>query len=245
LALLDTQKEKLILLKNSFKGEKCYVLSCGPTLTDHSHEKVTKLLQNNLTISIKQAYDLFTPFTDFHVYNCANYKNYDYSQKRPVVVEASTTPFKLGECDLKFFIKERDFNNSLTAKKNFDDWTFDNQGMLRPFGPGIMYETVFYLLKHLGVSEIITIGWDNKLLDAPADKQHFYDKENSKYEKSNFIHSNEVALNDASVKSLPTEVKTTSDAIGEWHRWLKDGGCTLKVISALNPAPSSVERIVI
>ena len=35
LANLPTQVEKLELLKDSFKGEKCYVVACGPTLLDH------------------------------------------------------------------------------------------------------------------------------------------------------------------------------------------------------------------
>ena len=243
MALLNTQKEKLDLLKDSFKGEKCYVLACGPTLTDNPPEKVTKLLENNLTIAIKQAFNLFENFIDFHLYNCGNFKNYDYSTRRPVVLEASTTPFKLGECDLKFFIRERDFNSSVAVKKNFDEWTFSKQDSLRPYGPGIMYEALFYLLEHLGVSEAITLGWDNKLLDAGADKQHFYDKEGSDYEKADFIDANEVATNENSVKTLKQEESITSSVVEDWCDWLKENDCTLKIISEINPASPKIERV--
>ena len=115
--------------------------------------------------------------------------------------------------------------------------------MLRPYGPGIMYEAVFYLLQHLGVSEVITIGWDNKLVSNEADKQHFYDKENSEFDKAEFIHSNEVANNDNAVKTLSHEEKITADVIQNWYTWLKENGCTLKIISPYNPAPDSIERV--
>ena len=240
---LTLQSEKLAVLKDLFKGERCYVLSCGPTLTEHDEDAVKGLLQNNLTVAVKQAYDLFASLTDFHVYNCANFKKYDYTQHRPVVMEASTTPYKLGECDLKFFIRERSFDNSVAAKKNFDDWTLDKQAMLRPYGPGIMYEAVFYMLQHLGVSEVTTIGWDNKLVAGGADQQHFYDQEGSLLDKADFIHQNEVAANEAAVQTLSHEENITVGVVGEWYDWLKENGCELKIISRLNPADERIERV--
>jgi len=243
LQTLSLQTEKLELLKDLFKGENCYVLSCGPTLTDHDEVKLTALLADTLTVSIKQAYDLFAEVTDFHIYNCANYKNYNYSKKRPMVMEASTTPFKLGECDLKFFIRERNFDNSVSEKKNFGDWTLDAQSILRPYGPGIMYEGVFYLLQHLGVSEATTIGWDNKLLPDGADQQHFYDKKGSEYNKADFIHSNEVAANEAAVETLSHEEKITLAVVDDWYDWLKAEGCELKIASRLNPASKKIARV--
>ena len=240
---LSLQTDKLELLKDLFKGESCYILSCGPTLTEHDSDKLSTLLGDTLTISIKQAYDLFSEVTDFHVYNCANYKKYDYSKKRPVVMEASTTPFKLGECDLKFFIRERNFDNSVSEKKNFGDWTLSAQSLLRPYGPGIMYEGVFYLLQHLGVSEATTIGWDNKLLPDGPDQQHFYDKKGSKYNKKDFIHSNEVAANKTAVETLSHEEKITLAVVEDWYNWLQEEGCELKIISRLNPASKKIARV--
>ena len=188
---------------------------------------------------------MFEQETDFHVYNCANFKNYDYSNHRPIVAEASTTPFKLGECDLKFFIRERNFDNSISSKKNFDDWTLENNTLLRPFGPGIMYEMVFYLLEHLGVSEIITIGWDNKLLDDDPLHGHFYDMKGSGMKKEDFIDSNDVAENENSAKSLKYEEKLTVGAIQDWYNWLKSKDTVIKIVSTKseNPAPKEIERV--
>jgi hypothetical protein len=238
-----SQSEKIEFLKDLFKGEKSYVLSCGPTLTDHDPDKIRGLLKDNLAISVKQSFDLFGEFIDFHIYNCANFKEYDYSNNRPVIIEASTSPYKLSECDLKFFIRERDFNKSLSITEDFDSWTFEQQTILRPYGPGIMYEVVFYTLQHLGVSDIITIGWDNKLIEGTAAQQHFYDKQGSKLQKSQFIHSNEVAENPAAVETLTKEGEVSTNGILPWYKWLKSKECHLKIVSSINPAPEEIERV--
>ena len=240
-----SQKDKILFLEGIFKDKKAYIVSCGPTLTDHDPKKIEDLLKDNLAISIKQSYDMFSEFIDFHIYNCANFKKYDYSKNRPVVIEASTSPYRLSECDLKFFIRERDFNNSVAKTEEFDSWTFNEQPLLRPYGPGIMYEVVFYTLQHLGVSEVVTIGWDNKLVEGDAAQQHFYDKKGTDLDKKDFIHSNEVASNPAAVASLNTEGTVSTNAILPWYRWLKDKGLTLKIISSINPAPQEIEREVI
>ena len=240
-----SQTEKVEFLKDLFKGEKAHILSCGPTLTDHDPEKIRELLKDSLGVSIKQSFDLFGDMIDFHIYNCANFKQYDYSENKPVVIEASTTPYRLGECDLKFFIQERDFNKSVAATGDFNSWTFEKQPLLRPYGPGIMYEVVFYTLQHLGVSEVITIGWDNKLIQGTAGQQHFYDKQGSDLDKSDFIHSNEVAANQAAAATLDNEAKISTDAILSWYEWLKSQGTELKIISSINPAPEQIERIAV
>lgn len=238
-----SQTDKLSFLKDLFKGEKSYILSCGPTLTEHPQDKIKNLVSSALTVSIKQSFNLFEEETDFHIYNCANFKKYDYSNNSPVVIEASTSPYRLGECDLKFFIRERDFNKSVSATKDFDSWTFEKNPLLRPYGPGIMYEVVFYTMQHLGVSEIITIGWDNKLIEGTAAQQHFYDKQGSALQKKDFIDSNEVAENPAAVDTLETEGNVSTDAILPWCEWLQTQGTTMKIVSRLNPAPEQIERI--
>ena len=238
-----SQEDRLRILKDAFKGEECYIVSCGPTLTESDQDKVKDLLSNNLTISIKQSYDLYKDLVDIHVYNCANYKNYDYGEKKPIVLEASTSLFELGENDLRFTIRERRFDRSVSAIKNFDDWTFEENSKMRPYGPGIMYESVFFLLEHLGVSGVTTLGWDNKLLDKAANKQHFYDQDDSIFEGEEMITHNEVAKNYESVSKLPLEEQVTIDAISDWYDWLLQKGCELKIVSSINPAPEKIKRV--
>ena len=238
-----SQIEKLQFLKDLFKGDKAVLLSCGPTLTDHDPQKVKDLLKDNLGVSIKQSFQMFEDFIDLHLYNCGNFKNYDYSNNRPIVMEASTSPLKLGECDIKFFIRERDFNKSVAATKDFDSWTFEKQPLLRPYGPGIMYEVVFYALQHLGVSDIITIGWDNKHIEGTAAQQHFYDKIESDLDKKDFIDSNEVAQNATAVATFSEEDRVSTEAISNWAEWLSTKGTKITIVSSINPAPDSIDRM--
>jgi len=240
LRTVPSQTEKLALLKDSFKGEKCYVVACGPTLLDHDQTKLKEIFANNLTLGIKQTFDLFKDAIDFHIYNCGNFKNYDYGENGPVVVEASTTPWKLGPADIKYFIQERDFQKSLSILENFDEWTLTDQPQLRPYGPGIMSEIVFYLAHHLGVSEIVTIGWDNKITDKV--KHHFYETEDGSTD--GFIDSNSVAEN-VPLEQLEYEIKITTKAIERWYTWLKKQNIDLTIISEVNPGSKKIPRTTI
>ena len=161
----------------------------------------------------------------------------------PIIFEASSVPYRLGPCDLKFFIQERDFRNSIAAKLNFDEWTLDKQQLLRPYGPGIEYEVVFYTMQHLGFSEVTTIGWDNKLIDGEANQQHFYNKKDSEFKNEDFIDHNEVAKNHESVKTLKKEVDMCNDSMLSFYRWIKEKGTDIKIVSRLNESPSEIERV--
>jgi len=240
---LNLHYERVLELKDSFKGEKCYIVSCGPTITEHNQEALELMLKDNLVIAVKQAFDLFPQHVDFHAYNCANFKRYDYSENKPIAIESAATQHQIGQCHIKFFVDNTNFNNSVSMTKEFEKGTYENSINIRPYGPGIMYESVFYLAQHLGVSEIITIGWDNYLTKDKGPYQHFYDKEGSSYEEKEFIHHNAVADNLNAVQSLPYEEKITSDAIGPFVNWLNSKDITLKIISTTNPAPDFIERL--
>jgi len=235
------QKEKLKILKNSFKGFKSVLISCGPSLNDQDKNKLNELLKSRLVLSIKQSFDLFSQFTDFHFYNCANYKKYDYSKHKPIVFESSTVFGGIGNADLLFKIPQgMDYDNSLCRKKNINDWTLEKEPHNRCFGPGIEYEIVFFAAHHLGVSELTTIGWDNKLInDGDPDKQHFYDKDEGS--NNDWIQANKVSSNSHSVNFLEFEEKITSDFIINFSDWLLQNNCKLKIISDLNPAPKHLK----
>tara|TARA_Y100000034_G_C6909381_1_gene423329 strand:+ start:891 stop:3008 length:2118 start_codon:yes stop_codon:yes gene_type:complete len=236
---LEYQEDKLKVIKDAFKGERCYVVSCGPSLLDHDIRSLKKLFADDLVICVKQAYDMFSELTDFHVYNCANFKKYDYGMSEPIILEASSLGRKLGHCDISFPIVERGFGNSLSAQKNFSEWTFDKKPLTRPYGPGIMYEMIFYLIEHLGISEVITIGWDNKLRE--DNKHHFYDINGD--DRSKHIHFNAVDDNKVAVENLPHEAELTNSVIGDWYSWLKDSGAEMKIISKENEAPDHILRL--
>ena len=233
-----SQETRLEILKDAFKGDRCFIASCGPSLLEHETSDLKEAFRDNVVIAIKQTYDVFAELVDFHVYNCANFKKYEYGNRKPIVFEASSIPQQLGECDIRFPITERGFENSLCVKKNYDEWTLEKRPYARPDGPGIMYELVFYLVEHLGFSEVVTVGWDNKLNEHK--KQHFYDLTGE--DRSNFIHFNAVDDNLDAVESLPEEARITVEAMGEWFDFLSKNGTELKIISEQNEAPPIVPR---
>jgi len=235
---VSSQDTRLEILKDAFKGDRCFIASCGPSLLSHETTDLREIFQESVVIAIKQTYDVFTDLVDFHVYNCANFKKYDYGKRKPIVFEASSIPQQLGDCDIRFPITERGFENSLCAKKNYEEWTLEKRPHARPYGPGIMYELVFYLVEHLGFSEVITVGWDNKLNEHK--KQHFYDLTGE--DRSKFIHFNAVDDNPGAVERVAEEARITVEARGEWFEFLAKGGTELKIISEHNEAPPMVPR---
>lgn len=63
---------------------------------------------------------------------------------------------------------------TVAYKHNFDDFLIEKTGINRPWGPGIIYESVFYSLLFMGAKKIITVGWD--IADSSGGNKHFYDK---------------------------------------------------------------------
>jgi glycosyltransferase involved in cell wall biosynthesis len=244
MSLVDDLQSKIDILKDSYSGETLYVLSCGPSLGEYDKEYLKDFLADKPTLSIKQAYNDFSDVTDFHFFNCANlpnpighpvYRHYKYDEdKRPIIVSSSN--YDLGrrwhraqKQDIFFKIPIRtEINNEfVTVTKKFDDFLIDNN-LTRPCGPGIMYETVFYMAAHMGFKEIICLGWDLRQEDPNADTyEHFYG-------------STEDVFNRGDI--LDWEIKVTRDASKELYYWLKEKNIELKVASS-SAVYENIERI--
>ena len=178
----SSDRKKLDLLKNKYKGEDCYILSCGPSLNNYSEEFLNKALANKLVFAVKQAYNKAPDVVDFHFFNSNNFELYKYRENRPIVF-ASSAESEIAmiyhiwsnnqEYDVFNFIPDdRDISKSICKSLNFEEYTYENK-IDRPWGPGIMTEMVFYLAVHMGVKNIYTIGWD---LEKPGSTKsnHFY-----------------------------------------------------------------------
>ena len=72
-------------------------------------------------------------------------------------------------------------DKQLLKKKNFEEYNFHNK-LHRPWGPGILYETVFYLCHYMGIKNVYTIGWD--LAEHGKDISHYFSKNDEKYKQS-------------------------------------------------------------
>jgi len=236
--------DKLEYLKDIHKGETLYILNCGPSLNEYKVDYLKDFLKDKPVFAIKQAYNYFPEVTDYHFFNCSNLpleednkkiiQHYSYKDHRPVTIASSN--YDLGKRwsymqknDVFFKIPIRtEINNEfVTVTKKFEDFLIDNN-LTRPCGPGIMYETVFYMAVHLGFKEIICIGWDLRQEDANENNyEHFYKNDKK------LINKGDV---------LDWEIETTRDASKELYYWLKEKNINIKVASS-SAVYEKIERV--
>jgi len=241
-----TLKEKVALLKDSFKGETCYVLSCGPSISDHTLKQYKEKLQDKLVLSVKQTYDKVPDLVDFHFFNCANtprpkgyplLEHYQYNDNEPIIVASSNyplhsrwSPFQKHDLFFKIPIRTEINDQFICKTKNFDDYDL-GVNVERPCGPGIMYETVIFMAAHLGVKKIIAVGWDLSQTNPkkPNEYEHFYKDEK-------MLIKGDI---------LPWEVAATCEASKELYEWLQGRGIELELASNKSSLYEKIPRVVL
>tara|TARA_R100000008_G_scaffold372_2_gene339 strand:- start:27823 stop:29814 length:1992 start_codon:yes stop_codon:yes gene_type:complete len=238
-------EEKLDALKDCYKGETAYLLNCGPSLNDYDPEFLNEFLKDKPVLAVKQAYSKFPEITDFHFFNCCNLpspgdelikQHYTYDEdNRPIVVASSNydlgtrwAGFQKQDIFFKIPIRTEIDNEFVSITKKFDDYLIDNN-LTRPCGPGIMYETVIFVAVHLGIKELVAIGWDltHKKVDI-NDYEHFYGNSEKTFNRGDI---------------LGWEIDQTRDATKELYYWLLDRGVTLKMASDKSTLYEGIERV--
>lgn len=239
--LIDTQEERLGDLKDRHSGKTGYILTCGPSLGDYSSEFLKDRLANEIVLSVKQSYTVAPEIVDYHFFNAANLPEptdghyYNYGENSPTVV--SSCNFPLGTfwnppqhidfffpVPVRFDLPEKERYFCFNPK--FDDHTFDKT-MVRPCGPGIMYETVIFMAKHLGFNKIVALGWDlSKTNPEPDSYDHFY---------------NDRVSNPGTI--MDWEVKETCKLSEPLFFWLKEKGVELELASKQSALFKGIPRI--
>lgn len=189
--IYSNYSHKMKIIRDAFKNQTCYILSCGPSISEVSHDLLKERLKGELVFTVKQAYFLFKEIADFHFFNCNNFTPYKYHNDTVFCSQADALPEQIArqhiwgnqKYDLNFVLKDNKIHeNKLCNTKKYDYWTFSNR-LNRPWGPSIMHETVLYMAVHLGVNKIRTIGWDHINPDGSEYKiKHFYDSGEHKYD---------------------------------------------------------------
>jgi hypothetical protein len=230
-------EEKLKILEGAYEGETCYLLTCGPSFKENWNDRVKELLSRKLIISVKQTYNEAAGIVDFHLLNSWNYQPYEYKEPKPIVLmeRADDDPPTPGiQADLLFRIPDpRDFANRLATSFAFDKWLFTRQ-IGRPWGPGVVYELGIYLLVHLGVKEVITLGWDLGELNVPHMK-HFFKEEPPGAPQTDGI------LNKPRIR--PFEVSDIAESTRALYYWLRSKGIYLYIVSDRSLVDPVVPRI--
>jgi len=247
-AQFDHPRDRLDLLKDAFKGEECYILTCGPSLSEYEADQLKEKLKDKLVFTVKQAYEEFRDIADFHFFNSCNFTPFGPADGKPLISVGSsgeTLPWTRDQAwddqELDIFVKvvndSRSIDTSLAGKRNFNDWTLD-KSVNRPWGPGIMYESVFYMAEHLGVSEVHTVGWD---FEAPGTttSHHYYDGDVAPLGDSSETESKILRPSD---HMDPGEIAKKIEASQYLDKWLAGNDIDLYVATDASYVHKSVRR---
>lgn len=157
-----TREEQNTILKDSYKGKKCFVMSCGPSLI--TREQFDKYVDGKgyYVVTVKQAFYRVSDKVDFQFFNLCNFTPFKNKNGKTIFFSSSDLEEKRarnwvwGDQEINVYDmlhpeyagKEE---RTLTKLMNFEDWKFSNE-ILRPWGPGVIHETVlFHLLDRKSV----------------------------------------------------------------------------------------------
>lgn len=180
------REEQLKLMKDYFHGQTCFLFSCGPSLSDFDKEYFMNNKGDAVIATVKQA---FYPFAKDCSLSFFNLGNFTKMQSDKCIFFGSSN---VGLKDSKGFVwgdqevdvfdlisNHRNIESCVAATKDFEKLKFENV-VNRSWGPGIMYETVFYNLIHLGFKKIYITGWDySDPAKTTKHLRHFYNKKDN------------------------------------------------------------------
>ena len=240
---LENLQDKTDLLKDSFDGETCYILSCGPSVKNYSPDQLREKLSDKLVFGIKTIYDYVPDIVDFHFFNCCNLpllkgknnqEHFIYPpDNQPVVIASSNYDEGTrwgSEQEISMFYKipiRTSVDSFLAHNKRFEEYCLSNT-INRPCGPGIMLETVFHMAEHIGVKEIVILGLD--MTTNPKthkDYDHFYSRDTQLHNPGDM---------------LDWEIKDNREAFSHMHDWLKEKGISLKICSDISSLSNNIPR---
>jgi hypothetical protein len=190
---LKKDEDPICVFDNALKGRCALVISAGPSAVRwrEVYEKVKH--KNPIVVCVKGTLNEVKELCDIHFLNSANlicYKAYD-DVLSIMTDNGPHTPI-FGKYDVKYkvmyeLIGEEKY--SLAKNNNYECFTLRSTGIYRPYGPGVMYESVFYTLVHLGIKDIVCVGWD--IADERGANTNFNDK-TSKVVDSDYLHRREI-----------------------------------------------------
>lgn len=230
-------QQQVDLLAGAYQGEAAYLLACGPSLNSVWSDRAEHFLRDKLVIAVKQAYEQVPGSADFHLLNPWNYQPYEYAEPAPIVAasRAPDDPDTPGmKADLLFPVPDpRNYAERLATTWHFDRWLL-SQSHDRPWGPGVVYELGIYLLVHLGVSHIVTLGWDLGERNSPV-MEHFFEEAEPGSGEDDGI------LNKPQVRSFEVDdIATSTRAL---YYWLRSKGISLDAVSDRSLVDGAVPRI--
>jgi hypothetical protein len=271
LSKAKSHAEKIEILRDTYKGEDCYILTAGPSINDYSSEYFQEKLKDKLVIAVKQTHDLLPGLVDFHLLNQFNYQKTEYTDSKPIVMKVGLEGTKLKTPglfpDLEFLIDKTKTSRdeSLAGSLEFSDWLLDRGDNYRPFGPGIMHELGLFLPVLLGAKKIVVVGWD---LGSPKTNEisRYYENDGmakniqkfimdrspllynkvvvrfmNMYRQQMFRFDNSIVLNNPGI--TVNEADFISKSTGPLYTWFENQGIELEIVSNRSMVDKLVPRV--
>jgi hypothetical protein len=180
-----TVDAKLDALRDGHAGQRCVIVTCGPSLGQLDAQRLRSALSGVFTIAVKQALHVVLDQADvacFNSYNVRRLTPTSGDTLRVFTPEPSGLVPQLNPYDLRLPMAAHgtELGGSLAGSRDFARYEL-SRGPTRPWGPGIVHETALYLALHAGATEIMTVGWDiaagataNVHFDDPGDDASFF-----------------------------------------------------------------------
>lgn len=198
------------------RGETAVLLSNGPSLADLSDADLKRVCDGRVVIAVKQAIVRYAA-ANYHLLNHVRLAQYDYVTARPTVLYCGSASLQPRGVDYAMGVLDcGDADKSLVIGRDWDRCLFSRQ-YGRQFGPGIVLELAVPLALHLGVSRLITIGWDAST--APH------------------------AVAPDATKPSQWEHDATVAASGDYYHWLLTRGLCLQLLSRRSMLSAVVPRV--
>ena len=247
----DTIQERLEYMKDMFKKETAYLVTCGPSLTEQDQKILHDKLKDKLVICAKQSLNYLNDICDIHLVSVYNYQKYEYKNDNTIrswqltacnmdnELNRIVNEYKHDRIDLYFPVISGPWitlEGSTAFTRNFDNWKQLGKDTQVMWGPGILYESGFPMCYLLGVKNIVTIGWDIGDL--------------SRYEGDrdpNWLEQHATDLYTAKVGQGPSylELKNTIECTSAMYDWFEKEKIKVQILSDKNPADARFERITI
>jgi hypothetical protein len=253
--------ERLERLEDTYAGRTLLIVSCGPS-AKHWREVRSTLPGDTVIGCVKQAIFLCGKEASLHFFNAYNAQRYWPHNRKALRVDVEwrepdgPPSFNSGNLVFSFDpTTAQDVSCSVASTGRFEDYTIQRTGLVRPWGPGIMYDVVLYLAVFLGFRRIHTIGWDVvaepvRAAENALQISHFYDPHEAakrdgemfewlgqdprRYRRQAYLrHLRGLMYNRMPKTDSLGEVRTIVKALPRLFEWLEAEGTSLTVHSQL------------
>ena len=223
--------------KNFLSGRDLLIVGTGPGAQNWS-QVISKMPANTYIIALKRAIEFGGLNPNMHIfnsYNCRNYSQYISPPCISIFVDDIASPPQFNPFDFRFCVQKSPsdpFSDCLVVNKDLERYKIQNSGIIRPWGPGIMYEVVIFLIQHLSPRITRTVGFDLALPGQTI--EHYYPEDSlnpsrtntssnmryDKWYKNKYLHDSMLLYN-TGCQPMNGEIKMVIDFLPAIIHWLK------------------------